>query len=146
VKKHRSPGELAAEIAASLMWGPKPRAEIAEAVGFTIKRTGSLNKYLDQFRASGCVYIEGFTKQGREIFNWQPTPFELPDAVRPEKPKRVTGGQRSNAVTVTVDCVAMSINAAASMLGVHRKVIAYRREKKIPIETGNPRKCPPRQA
>mgnify|MGYP002135183011 CR=1 FL=1 len=145
MKTQRSPAEIAAEIAASLMWGPKPRKEIAETVGLKTSSSATLNKHLDQFRASGCVYIHGHTELGREIFGWQPKPFERPDAVKAAKPVKVKG-QRINAVRVMVGGVQMSIKEASEKLGLKRKVIEYRRQKGLPLVSGDLRKCQPSQA
>lgn len=140
MKEHRSSGEIAAEIAASLMWGPKPRAEIAEAVGVPLDKSSLLNKYLKQFRASGCIYVQGFTKLGREVFAWQPKPFEVPDAVKPAKQPKVKS-PRANAVRVTVGGVEMSINDACAHLGLNRKQVEYRRAHKLPLTREPLRKC-----
>mgnify|MGYP000078273826 FL=1 len=122
------------------MWGPKPRAQTAEAVGLSIEKSGLLNKYLQQFRASGCIYVHGFTNLGREVFAWQPKPFEVPDAVKPAKQPKVKG-LRLNAVRVTVGGVEMSINEAAAHLGLNRKQVEYRRQHKLPLTREPLRKC-----
>jgi len=139
VKEHRSSGEIAAEIAASLMWGPKPRIEIAEAVGFTAKRTAALAKYLQQFRDSGCIYVHGYTDRGREIFGWQPKPFALPDAVRTEKEKPAK--KSPGTLRVTVGGVEMSLTEAAKALGMRRGTVEYRYRHKLPMFAGDLRRC-----
>lgn len=140
MKKNRSPGELAAEIAASLMWGPKPRIEIAEAVGFSVKRSPALAKYLQQFRDSGCVYIHGYTPRGREVFGWQTKPFELPDAPRTEIVK-TPAGKRVGLHLVTVDGVEMTLTEAAKKLGLRRGAVEYRHNRGLPLVPGDLRKC-----
>lgn len=140
MRNQRSCGEIAAEIAASLMWGPKPKVKIAEAVGISVKRTRSLDKYLDQFRASGCVYVQGYTPRGRELFAWQQKPFELPDAMRtlqvkPHAPKRVSLHR------VMVGGVEMTLSEAAKKLGLRRGAVEYRHKHNLPMVPGDLRKC-----
>lgn len=144
----RRTSEVVSEIAAALMWGPKPRTEIAEVVGVDINRTYVLDKHLEQFRASGCVYVSGFTERGREIYGWQPKPFEIPDAVRPlaASTKIAKERHRSNGVVVTVGGVQMTIRQATERLGLSKRVVAYRHRKGIPLTPGDLRKCPPSQA
>lgn len=150
----RRTSEVVAEIAAALMWGPKSRAEIAEVVGVDLKRAYVLDKHLEQFRASGCVYVSGFTERGREIYGWQPKPFEIPDAVRPvgaakpaSAPQAIGSPRyRANGVLVTVGGVQMTIRQATERLGLSKRVVAYRHRKGLPMTPGDLRKCPPSQA
>ena len=55
-------------------------------------------------------------------------------------------GQRINAVRVMVGGVQMSIKEASEKLGLKRKVIEYRRQKGLPLVSGDLRKCQPSQA
>lgn len=123
------------------MWGPKPRVEIAEAVGFSVKRSPALAKYLQQFRASGCVYIYGYTPRGREIFGWQPKPFELPDAPRTVI-KKPAAAKSTNCHIVMVGGVEMTLTEAAKTLGLRRGSVEYRHKHGLPMVPGDLRKCP----
>lgn len=116
----RRPAWYAAEIAAALMWGPKSRPQICEAVGLDPEIGWMIQKYLDQFKASGAVYYAGFTRLRHPIYGWQPRPFELPDAV-PEGPETVpgdSGNGRIGLIVVNVGGQKMTVARAVEEAGV----------------------------
>lgn len=78
----RTPAQIAAEIAAQLMWGAKTENEIREAVFSHSNDVAKVRKYVDAFHESGCAYIESFTKRGAKRWAWNGKPFERGDATK----------------------------------------------------------------
>lgn len=71
----RSPAQYAADIAAALMWGPKTCWGVLEIVAPTSRNIAGVRKYVEQYEASGCAYIAGFTANGKPIYAWNEKPF-----------------------------------------------------------------------
>ena len=78
----RRPAEIASEIAAALMWGPKSRNQVCEIVAPGYSQPTQLQKYFDEFERSGCCRVCGFTERGRPIYEWNATPFAKPSVRR----------------------------------------------------------------
>lgn len=77
----RSSAEMAAEVASQLMWGPKSTAAIGQAVMPNSNNAFRLlQKYVDQFVASGCAYQCGTSAHRAPIYAWNPRPFAHLDA------------------------------------------------------------------
>lgn len=74
--------EIAAEIAAQLMWGAKTISEVCAAVAPTSKNVAKIRKYIEAYRASGCAYIDSYTPRGAERYGWNAKPFARDDATR----------------------------------------------------------------
>lgn len=128
----RRPAWYAAEIAAALMWGPKPRPEICEVVGLDPDVGWMIQKYLDEFKASGAVYYAGFTRLRHPIYGWQPKPFEIPDAT-PDGSETVlpgdSGNGRAGLILVDVEGQKMTVSNAIKATGVSvRTAYRYARE------------------
>lgn len=75
---NRQPCELAAEVAAALMWGPKTANDVRLVVAPTSRNTDLARKYCEQYVASGCAYVTGFSEHGAPIYAWNPKPFANP--------------------------------------------------------------------
>lgn len=86
----RGASEVAAEVAAALMWGPKTAGAVLEAVSPRSKNTALVQKYIDQFVASGCAYQCGVSAWRSPIYAWNAKPFAHLDRPAPppqgEKP------------------------------------------------------------
>lgn len=62
------------------MRGPKTRPEIIDMLGMSMNHSAQIEKYLLQFRASGCLYRDSINERGEELLAWQPLLFSRPDA------------------------------------------------------------------
>lgn len=81
--KPRTTAEIAAEVAAALMKAPRTMRQLREMVGISERHNPALTRYVEQFRAAGCVYVSGWTRHYAPIYAWQPSLFALPDVPRP---------------------------------------------------------------
>lgn len=72
--KRRS-AEMAAEIAAQLMWGPKTAHAVQLAVAPQSHTRDLVQKYIDEFVASGCAYQSGKSAHHAPIYTWNAKPF-----------------------------------------------------------------------
>lgn len=72
---NRQPCELAADVAAALMWGPKTAHEVREIVAPTTRSTALARKYCEQFVVAGCAYVSALSKKGAPIYAWNDKPF-----------------------------------------------------------------------
>jgi hypothetical protein len=84
MRKQRSPVEVAAEVFAAFMHGPRTMRDLAEFVGIDPDRSYLLRKYVDEFRASGLLFVAGYTSDIRPLFALQPGVFAKQDATAPE--------------------------------------------------------------
>lgn len=91
----RSCAEIAAEIAAALMKRPRTMRQLREMVGISERHNPALTRYIEQFRAAGCVYVSGWTLYYAPIFAWQAYPFALPDVPRPVSPHALAAQARA---------------------------------------------------
>lgn len=76
------PCERAAEIAAALMKRPHSLRTLAAALGMSNNNECTLLRYIDQFKASGCVYRAGSTPKSAAVYAWQPELFKQPDSYK----------------------------------------------------------------
>jgi hypothetical protein len=141
-----SPAEVAAEIAVSIMWGPKTRAEIGKALGVASNHTPNLQKYLDEFRQSGCIHISGWTTRGAEVYGWQTKPFKLSDAKKPEIDATAKKTPSKVVRVVEIEGVPMTREQASKRLGLSLTALRNRIDKKLPLTKGDLRKCQTRAA
>lgn len=81
-KPQRRPADISAEVAAQLMWGEKTASEVLQAVAPESHDAQKVLKYIDAFKANGCVYISSYSKRGIKRFAWNSKPFEHEDATK----------------------------------------------------------------
>jgi hypothetical protein len=91
----RSTAEIAAEIAAALVKGPRTAKQLCEMVGVDDSHACDVLKYVDQFKASGLVHVQGWSKYRRPIYAWCNVPFEKPDVPPPPSDSPHVGLRRS---------------------------------------------------
>lgn len=72
--------ERAAEIAAALMKRRHSLRTLAAALGMANNNNEcTLLRYINQFKASGCIYRAGSTPKGAAVYAWQPELFQHED-------------------------------------------------------------------
>jgi hypothetical protein len=70
---------MAAEVAAALMKQPRSVVALCDHIGVKRQRALVVLGCVGEFRKSGCVYVAGRTRQGANVYAWQPSLFELAD-------------------------------------------------------------------
>lgn len=118
-QKKRRPCEIAAEIVAAFLHGPRNRPSLYDFVGVH-REKDYLEKYIRQFKESGVLYVEQYDERGSEVIALQPRPFEMKDADPPPKElgRRIRAeARRREPMTFAFQGQMLTISALAAMAG-----------------------------
>ena len=93
-----SQADYMAKTAATILVGPVTLTAICHSIGLPERSTDKAAVYVGALKRAGLVYIQSWLSFTSALYAWQPQPFLLPDAPRPDRKPRVRNRAKPAAV------------------------------------------------